>query len=57
MRGIVKITKDGVIKLIVQVREDGENCEEVRKLTETIGPQISEERTGPDCDTVHEVVN
>jgi hypothetical protein len=57
MRGIVKVTKDGVAKNIVQDREEGENCEAIHKLTDTLGPQISEERTGPDCDTVHEVVN
>lgn len=54
MRGKTIIKKDGTIITEVLDRE-GTDCKEVYKITEHIGPTTSEETTGPDCDTAHEV--
>lgn len=53
MRGRTIIKEDGTVITEVLDRE-GSDCKEVYKLTEHIGKQISEEVTGPDCDSVHE---
>lgn len=53
MRGRTIIKKDGTVITEVLDRE-GQDCKEVHKLTERLGGQMSEEITGPDCDTVHE---
>jgi hypothetical protein len=53
MRGRTIIKKDGTVITEVLDRE-GQDCKEVHKLTERLGGQVSEEITGPDCDTVHE---
>lgn len=53
MKGQTIIRKDGTVQTEVTDRE-GQDCKDVVKLTEGIGKQISEEITGPDCDTAHE---
>lgn len=53
MKGRTIIKKDGTVVTEVLDRE-GTDCREVIKLTERIGPQLSEEITGPDCDTAYE---
>lgn len=53
MKGRTIIKKDGSVVTEVIDRE-GTDCKEVMKLTERIGQQVSEEITGPDCDTTHE---
>ena len=53
MRGQTIIRKDGTAVTEVTER-DGQDCKNVYKLTESFGKQISEEVTGPDCDTTHE---
>jgi hypothetical protein len=47
------IKKDGTSITEVLDREGGD-CKEVLKLTERLGQTISEEITGPDCDTAIE---
>lgn len=33
---------------------EGEICDNVLQLTQALGETVSDERTGPDCDEVHE---
>jgi hypothetical protein len=47
------IRKDGTFATEVLDRE-GQDCREVTRLTDQLGQKLSEEVTGPDCDTVHE---
>jgi hypothetical protein len=48
----ISIYPDGKREHEVVERETGENCERIHQLN--AGSIIDEERTGPDCDTVHE---
>jgi hypothetical protein len=47
------IYKDGTVKSTVLDRQ-GENCEAAVRQAQNLGTILSDERTGPDCDTVHE---
>lgn len=48
------IKPDG--KVITEVMERGEHlCTEVYKVTNSVGKQLSDEETGPDCDKVEEI--
>ena len=49
------IFPDGRLISEVVERETGENCEHIRMLN--TGYVVSEEKTGPDCDEVHETQN
>jgi len=51
----VTIKRNGERKHEVVEREEGENCEKVHMLN--VGKLVTDERTGPDCDTVHETNN
>jgi hypothetical protein len=47
------IKKDGTV--VTEVVERGEHlCTEVYKVTNSVGKQLSDEETGPDCDRVNE---
>lgn len=48
----IVISPDGQRTHEVIERAQGENCERVHMIN--AGSIIDEERTGPDCDTVHE---
>jgi len=48
----ITIKKDGSRTHEVIEREQGENCERIYQLN--AGSIVDDERTGPDCDTVHE---
>jgi|WetSurSiteA1Bulk_404760.scaffolds.fasta_scaffold371688_2 hypothetical protein len=51
-RAIIK--KDG--KVVTEVLDRGKHlCTEVYKVTNSVGRQLSDEETGPEGDTVHEV--
>lgn len=53
MKFKVVIKKDGTI--VTEVVERAEHlCTEVYKVTNSVGKQLSDEETGPDCDKVHE---
>jgi hypothetical protein len=56
MKGRTIIKKDGTVVTEVLERE-GQNCKEVLKVTERLGSKVSEEITGPDCDTVRETIS
>jgi hypothetical protein len=48
------IKKDG--KVVTEVLERGKHlCSEVYKVTNSVGRQLSDEETGPEGDSVHEV--
>lgn len=49
----ITIKKDGSRTHEVIERAEGENCERVYQLN--AGAIVDDERTGPDCDTVHEI--
>jgi hypothetical protein len=51
----VTIFPDGKRTHEVIERAEGENCERVHMIN--AGSVIDDERTGPDCDTVHETQN
>jgi hypothetical protein len=54
MRWKTTIKLDGT--RIIEVLDRGEhNCKEIHRVTDAAGQQLSEEITGPDCDTVLEV--
>jgi hypothetical protein len=48
----ITIKKNGERTHEVIERDEGENCEKVYVLN--AGAIVDEEKTGPDCDTVHE---
>lgn len=42
-------------KVITEVLDrEGENCNTVTQITQHLGETLMDERTGPDCDEVHE---
>lgn len=50
------IKKDGRVVTEVLERAEGEQCSAVRsKVTNALGTELSDEKTGPEGDTVHEV--
>jgi hypothetical protein len=52
----VKFTIDTEGQVVTEVLDRQEHlCSQVYKVTNAIGKQISDEETGPEGDTVHEV--
>lgn len=52
----VTIPMDG--KVITEVVERGSHlCSSVYKVTNAVGKQLSDEETGPECDSVHEITS
>lgn len=56
MKYAVYCYEDGTSETEVLEREEGENCEKIKVITSAVGRELSDERTGPDCDQVHEKV-
>ena len=50
----VYIYPDGKVVHEVTKRQQGENCEKIRMFDAPGADVISDEKTGPDCDTVTE---
>jgi hypothetical protein len=48
-----RIKTDGTIVTDVKDRQ-GQDCNNIKRITQLMGKELSDERTGPDCDTVHE---
>lgn len=44
-------------KLVTEVTQHDGNCSEIEKLVTRMGTVESDERTGDDCQPVHETVN
>ena len=47
------IDEEGQIK--TNVLEGGTHCGQVKQFTGALGTELSDEKTGPDCDDVHEI--
>ena len=54
MRGTITIKQDGTVVTEVTERE-GDNCQSIRVFTDSLGHELEETRTGPDCDSAEEV--
>ncbi len=53
MKSKMTIKKDGTV--VTEVISRGSHlCSEIYKVTNAIGRQVSDEETGPECDSVHE---
>jgi len=48
------IQEDGKVITNVLERQEGTQCSKVRQFASTLGDEISDEQTGPECDDVHE---
>lgn len=57
MKYTMRVAKNGVVTTDVGERGATENCADIIKVTARLGRQISEEKTGPDCDPAVEVQN
>lgn len=55
MKWEIRIKKNG--EMVHEVLERGENCAKIKLFTNTMGTELSDEQTGPDCDKVHEIQN
>jgi len=53
MKFEVLIHLDGRREHVVTERAEGENCDRIFQYN--AGTMVSDERTGPDCDTVQEI--
>lgn len=53
MKWETRIKKNG--EVVTEVIERGQNCANIKIFTSQLGREMSDERTGPDCDEVHEV--
>ena len=55
MRIKATIKKNGEVVTEVLDREQ-QNCAKVKQVTDALGRELSDERTGPECDKVEEIV-
>lgn len=55
MRWETIIDKDGEVTTSVLERGDQTQCSKIKQFTSGLGTELSDERTGPECDKVEEV--
>lgn len=54
----VKFTVKPSGEVITEVLDrQGENCNNIHQITQKLGEELLDERTGPDCDEVHEDIS
>lgn len=45
-------------KIITEVLDrQGQQCSNIKQVTNALGRELSDEKTGPECDKVEEIVN
>jgi hypothetical protein len=49
------IDEKGEVVTNVLEREDGVQCATVKQITDAVGDELNDERTGPECDKVEEI--
>ncbi len=55
MEFTVRIKKDGKVITEVTDRQDS-ICSNIKKVTNSVGKELSDEHIGPDCDKVNEII-
>lgn len=54
MEFTARIKKDGTVVTEVVDRQDS-ICSNIKKVTNAVGKELSDEHIGPECDKVHEI--
>jgi len=55
MRWETIIDKNGEVQTSVLERGDQTECVKIKQFTDGLGTELSDERTGPECDKVEEI--